>query len=177
MNKDIKEILFTQEQLQSKCKELALKIDEAYQEEDSIFMVGLLKGSVPFMAELVKHVKMPLTMNYMQVSSYVGSESRDLSIKSDLDTDVKGRSVLIVEDILDTGKTLSTVKDLLIQRGAKSVKVVTLLDKQEGRVIPFTADFVGFDCPNAFVVGFGLDFNENYRQLPYIGVLKEECYQ
>lgn len=177
MHKDIKKILLSEEQIREKCKELALQVDETYKDEESIYTVGLLKGSIPFMAELVKHIQTPLTMNYMQVSSYVGSESGALNMKKDLDDDITGKAVLIIEDILDTGKTLSTVKELLIKRGAKSVKVITLLDKVEGRVIPFTADFVGFECPNEFVVGFGLDFDESYRQLPYIGVLKEECYQ
>lgn len=177
MNKDIKKILFTEEEIREKCKELAKQVDEAYQGEPSIYTIGLLKGSIPFMAELVKHIQTPLTMNYMQVSSYVGSESGALNMKKDLDEDITGKAVLIIEDILDTGKTLSTVKELLLKRGAKSVKVITLLDKVEGRVIPFTADFAGFICPNEFVVGYGLDFNEDYRQLPYVGILKEECYQ
>lgn len=177
MHKDVKKILFTEDQIKEKCIELAQKIDECYVDVDSIFTVGLLKGSIPFMAELCKHIQTPLTMNFMQVSSYEGSESRSLKMKKDLDESVEGKRVLIIEDILDTGKTLSTVKDLLLQRGAKDVKVVTLLDKVEGRTFDFKADYSGFICPNEFVIGFGLDFNELYRQLPYIGVLKEECYE
>ena len=177
MHKDIERILFSEEEIEEKCKELAKKIDEDYAQADSIFAIGLLKGSVPFMAELCKNIQTPLTMNYMQVSSYEGSQSGELKIKHDLEDSVDGKYVLIIEDILDTGKTLKTVKQLLLDRGAKEVKVVTLLDKVEGRQFDFVTDYYGFECPNAFVVGYGLDFNENYRQLPYVGVLKEECYK
>ncbi len=176
MINDIKEILFTEEQIKEKCKELAKQVDKVYQEEESIYTLGLLKGSIPFMAELVKHIKTPLTMNYMQVSSYVGDTSTELIIKKDIEDDITGKAVLIIEDILDTGKTLTKVTELLQKKGAKSVKVITLLDKVEGRTVPFQADFAGFICPNQFVVGFGLDYNECYRQMPFIGILKEECY-
>lgn len=177
MHKDIERVLFTEDRIIEKCKELALKIDKHYEDEDSIYTIGLLKGSIPFMAELCKHIQTPLTMNYMQVSSYEGSESGTLKIKKDIDDDITGKNILIIEDILDTGKTLHTVSRLLVERGAKDVKIVTLLDKVEGRVFDFKADFYGFECPNEFVVGFGLDFNEDYRQLPYVGVLKEKCYK
>ena len=113
----------------------------------------------------------------MDISSYEGVESRTITIKKDLDQDVKGKDILLVEDILDTGKTLTTVKAMLEERGATSVEIVTMLDKKEGRTYPIEAKYVGFEIPNAFVIGYGLDFNEKYRQLPYVGILKEECYQ
>lgn len=177
MYNDVKEVLFSEEEIINKCKELANIIDEDYKDVKSIFSIGLLKGSIPFMAEICKHIKTPITMSYMQVSSYEGSESKDLVFKKDLDEDITGKDVLIIEDIVDTGKTLANVKQLLLDRGAKTVKVVTLLDKIDGRLNGFEADYCGFDCPNEFVIGFGLDFNEHYRQLPFVGVLKEECYK
>ena len=108
---------------------------------------------------------------------YDGVESKTLVVKQDLKEDVSGKNILIVEDILDTGKTLYNVKEMLLKRNANSVKIVTMLDKEEGRIIDMKADYVGFKIPNAFVVGYGLDFNEKYRQLPYVGILKEECYK
>ena len=129
------------------------------------------------MAELSKHLNSDVTFDYMNVSSYDGVESKTLVVKQDLKEDVTGKNILIVEDILDTGKTLYNVKEMLLKRRANSVRIVTMLDKAEGRVIDMNADYIGFTIPNAFVVGYGLDFNERYRQLPYVGILKEECYK
>jgi len=129
------------------------------------------------MAELSKYLNTDVTFDYMNVSSYEGVESKTLVVKQDLKEDVSGKNVLIVEDILDTGKTLFNVKEMLLKRKANSVKIVTMLDKEEGRVFEMKADYVGFKIPNAFVVGYGLDFNERYRQLPYVGILKEDCYK
>lgn len=176
MHKDIKEILISEEEIKAKCKELAKQIDDDYN-GDSIVLVGLLKGSVPFMAELAKYINSDVSFDYMNVSSYEGIESKTLVVKQDLQDDISGKNVLIVEDILDTGKTLMNVKQMLLKRNARSVKIVTLLDKEEGRVFNMSADYVGFKIPNAFVIGFGLDFNERYRQLPYVGILKEDCYK
>ena len=176
MHKDVKEILYTQEEIVEKCKELAKQITNDYNDKE-VILVGLLKGSVPFLAELSKYIEIDVTFDYMDVSSYEGVESRTITIKKDLDQDVKGKDILLVEDILDTGKTLTTVKAMLEERGANSVEIVTMLDKKEGRTYPIEAKYVGFEIPNAFVIGFGLDFNEKYRQLPYVGILKEECYQ
>lgn len=176
MHKDVKEILYTQEEIVEKCKELAKQITNDYNDKE-VILVGLLKGSVPFLAELSKYIELDVTFDYMDVSSYEGVESRTIAIKKDLDQDVKGKDILLVEDILDTGKTLTTVKAMLEERGANSVEIVTMLDKKEGRTYPIEAKYVGFEIPNAFVIGFGLDFNEKYRQLPYVGILKEECYQ
>lgn len=176
MHKDVKEILYTQEEIVEKCKELAKQITNDYNDKE-VILVGLLKGSVPFLAELSKYIELDVTFDYMDVSSYEGVESRTITIKKDLNQDVKGKDILLVEDILDTGKTLTTVKAMLEERGANSVEIVTMLDKKEGRTYPIEAKYVGFEIPNAFVIGFGLDFNEKYRQLPYVGILKEECYQ
>ena len=176
MHKDIKEILITEEQISAKCKELGKIIDKDYEGKE-VLLVGLLKGSVPFMAELSKHLNSDVTFDYMNVSSYDGVESKTLVVKQDLKEDVTGKNILIIEDILDTGKTLYNVKEMLLKRRANSVKIVTMLDKAEGRVIDMKAYYFGFTIPNAFVVGYGLDFNERYRQLPYVGILKEECYK
>ena len=176
MHKNIKEILISEEQIIEKCKELGKIIDKDYEGKE-VLLVGLLKGSVPFMAELAKHLNSDVTFDYMNVSSYDGVESKTLVVKQDLKEEVSGKNILIVEDILDTGKTLYNVKEMLLKRNANSVKIVTMLDKEEGRIIDMKADYVGFKIPNAFVVGYGLDFNEKYRQLPYVGILKEECYK
>lgn len=176
MHKNIKEILISEEQIIEKCKELGKIIDKDYEGKE-VLLVGLLKGSVPFMAELAKHLNSDVTFDYMNVSSYDGVESKTLVVKQDLKEDVSGKNILIVEDILDTGKTLYNVKEMLLKRNANSVKIVTMLDKEEGRIIDMKADYVGFKIPNAFVVGYGLDFNEKYHQLPYVGILKEECYK
>ena len=176
MHKNIKEILISEEQIIEKCKELGKIIDKDYEGKE-VLLVGLLKGSVPFMAELAKHLNSDVTFDYMNLSSYDGVESKTLVVKQDLKEDVSGKNILIVEDILDTGKTLYNVKEMLLKRNANSVKIVTMLDKEEGRIIDMKADYVGFKIPNAFVVGYGLDFNEKYRQLPYVGILKEECYK
>lgn len=176
MHKNIKEILISEEQIIEKCKELGKIFDKDYEGKE-VLLVGLLKGSVPFMAELAKHLNSDVTFDYMNVSSYDGVESKTLVVKQDLKEDVSGKNILIVEDILDTGKTLYNVKEMLLKRNANSVKIVTMLDKEEGRIIDMKADYVGFKIPNAFVVGYGLDFNEKYRQLPYVGILKEECYK
>lgn len=176
MHKNIKEILISEEQIIEKCKELGKIINKDYEGKE-VLLVGLLKGSVPFMAELAKHLNSDVTFDYMNVSSYDGVESKTLVVKQDLKEDVSGKNILIVEDILDTGKTLYNVKEMLLKRNANSVKIVTMLDKEEGRIIDMKADYVGFKIPNAFVVGYGLDFNEKYRELPYVGILKEECYK
>lgn len=121
---------------------------------------------------------MDIQYDFMDVSSYEGTESLgDIRILKDLDTSVKGLNILLVEDIVDTGQTLRTVKNLLMSKGAKSVKVVTLLDKPSRRVVDVQAEYIGFEIENEFVVGFGLDFNQLYRNLPYVGVLKDECYK
>ena len=138
----------------------------------------MLKGSVPFLAELIKHIDLDIQFDFMDVSSYEGTESiGDIKIIKDLDCSVKNLDILLVEDIVDTGRTLKTVKAMLKNKGAKTVRVVTLLDKPDRRVVDIEADYTGFEIPNEFVVGFGLDFNQKYRNFPFVGVLKEECYK
>ena len=140
-------------------------------------LVALLKGSVPFIAELMKHIELDIEIDFMDVSSYSGTESKgDVRIDKDLTCSIQGLDIILVEDIVDTGHTLSKVVALLYQKGANSVKIASLLDKPERRVVDIKADYIGFEVPNYFVVGFGLDFNQKYRNLPYVGVLKEECY-
>ena len=176
LEKDIKKVLFSQEDIVAKTKELGQQLTEDYAWKNPL-LVCVLKGAVPFMAELAKHLKSDVKFDFMSVSSYSGVESKTLVVRQDIKEDIRGKNVLIVEDILDTGKTLYNVKEMLEKRHAKSVKIVTLLDKEEGRVFDMKADYSGFKIPNAFVVGYGLDFNERYRQLPYIGILKEDCYK
>ena len=141
-------------------------------------IVPLVFGSVPFFAELAKRIDLDVEYDFMDVSSYVGRHSGgEIRILKDLDTSVRDRDVLLVEDIVDTGKTIQAVIELLYHRGARSVKIVTLLDKPSGRTNHLHADYIGFEVGNEFVVGFGMDFNQKYRTLPFIGVLKPECYE
>ncbi len=179
MHKDVKKVLVSEEEIVKRCEELAKEIKKDYESKNEIpLLVGLLKGSVPFLAELVKHIDMDIKYEFMDVSSYEGTESiGDVKVNLDLRSSVKGIPVLLVEDIIDTGRTLQEVKRLLSHKGASDVKVVSLLDKPSRRVVDIQADYVGFEVPNEFVIGFGLDFNQKYRNLPYVGVLKDECYQ
>ncbi len=178
MHKDMREVLITEEEIISRIKELGKEISDYYRDKEPVIVVGLLKGSVPFMAELIKHIDLDIEIDFMDVSSYVGTESQsDVRINKDLDRSINDCHVLLVEDIVDTGKTLARVKEMMHSKGAEDVKIVTLLNKEERREVEIHVDYVGFEVPNEFVVGFGLDFNQKYRNLPYIGVLKEECYK
>ncbi len=179
MNPNIKKVLISEEEIVKRCHELAKEIDRDYANNpNKVLFVALLKGSVPFLSELIKRVEMDVEIDFMDVSSYDGTESiGDIKINKDLNTSIKGVDIILVEDIVDTGRTLSTVKKMLQNKGANSVKIVTLLDKPSRRVIDIKADYIGFEVENEFVVGFGLDFNQKYRNLPYVGVLKEECYK
>ena len=133
---------------------------------------------MPFLAELVKHIDLDIQFDFMDVSSYEGTESiGDIKINKDLDCSVKGLSILLVEDIVDTGRTLKEVTKLLKNKGAEDVKVVSLLDKPDRRTVEIEADYVGFEIPNEFVIGFGLDYDQKYRNLPFVGVLKREYYE
>lgn len=175
---DIKEILITSEAIAKRCQELGQKISQDYEGKTPV-LVGLMKGSIPFMAELLKNVTCHCQTEYMGVSSYQGSTSTSGQIKilKDLDIPIKGRDVLIIEDIVDSGLTLDTISKLLVHRGANSVQIVCLLDKKASRKCIVNVKYIGFDIPDKFVVGFGLDYNELYRNLPFIGVLKEEVYR
>ena len=174
---DIKKILISHDEIVTAARELGQKLTEDYQGKNPI-LVGILKGSVPFMAELIKHIDTHIELDFMLVSSYHGgtSSSGVINIIKDMDQDIKGRDILFVEDIIDTGKTLKSLKELFEGRQPASVKIATLLDKPEGRLVEIEADYTCFTIPNEFVVGYGLDYDENYRNLPYIGVLKEEVY-
>ena len=175
----IDRILVSEVVIVKRSKELGAVISEDYRRENKTpIVVGLLKGSVPFLAEIMKHIDLDIEIDFMDVSSYDGAESvGDVKINKDLDKSVKGESILLVEDIVDTGRTLKEVKQMLYNKGAADVKIVSLLDKPERRVIEIDADYVGFKIPNEFVVGYGLDYNQKYRNLPYIGVLKPAVYE
>lgn len=175
--KDIKKVLVSEEQIQKRAEELGRQITEDYKNNPPL-LVALLRGSVPFLAELIKHIDLDIQYDFMDVSSYEGTESiGDIRINKDLDTSIKGLDLLLVEDIVDTGRTIDTVQKMLMHKGAKSVEVVTLLDKPSRRINDMSPKYAGFEVENEFVVGFGMDFDQKYRALPYIGVLKDECYE
>ncbi|MBP1045935.1 hypoxanthine phosphoribosyltransferase [Enterococcus sp. BWM-S5] len=178
LEKDIKDILITKEQIAEKTAELGKQLTEDYK-DNSPLVIGILKGAVPFLADIVREMDTHLEMDFMAVSSYGNAtvSSGEVKIVKDLDTNVEGRHILIVEDIIDSGRTLAYLVDLFKYRKAASVKIVTFLDKPEGRVVDIDADYVGFNIPNEFVVGYGLDYAESYRNLPYVGVLKPEVYE
>lgn len=177
MNNDVKEILLSSDEITKRCMELGKILSKDYENKKPIF-VGLLKGSVPFMAELIKHIDIDMQMDFMAVSSYEGVNSTGhVVIKKDVSESLENRHVIIVEDIIDTGLTLSEVYKILKERNCASLEIVTLLDKPDRRTInEVTPKYIGFTIPNKFVIGFGLDYNELYRNLPYIGVLKESVY-
>ncbi|TXL63460.1 hypoxanthine phosphoribosyltransferase [Cerasibacillus terrae] len=178
MDQDIEKTLITEEEIQQQCKKIGKQLAEEYEEKFPL-AIGVLKGAMPFMSDLLRYMNIHLEMDFMDVSSYGGKKttsSGEVKIVKDLDTKVEGRHLLIIEDIIDSGQTLSYLVDLFKYRKAASIKIVTLLDKPSGRKANIKADIVGFEVPNAFVVGYGLDFDEKYRNLPYIGVLKPEIY-
>jgi hypoxanthine phosphoribosyltransferase len=177
MHQDIEKILMTEEEIQSKIKELGTQLTADYKTNFPL-AIGVLKGAMPFMADLLKRVDAYLEMDFMDVSSYGNStvSTGEVKILKDLDTSVEGRDILIIEDIIDSGLTLSYLVELFRYRKAKSIKIVTLLDKPTGRKADIKADYVGFIVPDEFVVGYGLDYAEKYRNLPYIGVLKPHVY-
>lgn len=175
MNNDIKRVSVSKEEINEMVTRIGSQLSKDYEGKNPLF-IGLLKGAVPFMTDLLKNVTILCTMEFMSVSSYKGTASTgNVVIKGEM-PEIKDRDVVIVDDILDTGRTLKAVKELLLSIGAKSVKLCVLLDKPEGRVVDIEADYVGGLVPNEFVVGYGLDYNEHYRNLPYIGVLKESVY-
>lgn len=181
MHKDVEEILVSHDEIINRCEELGKQISDDYNKEKNVpLLVALLKGSIPFLSELMQHIDIDgVEFDVMDVSSYDGSESiGDVRINKDLSTSVKGISVLLVEDIVDTGRTLKEVKQMLLNKGASDVKVVSLLDKPERRIVEdMEAEYVGFTIKNEFVIGYGLDYNQKYRNLPYVGVLKRSVYE
>ena len=178
MKENMKEILITEEQIQEKVSELAAMLSEEYAGKDPIF-VGVLKGVVMFYADVIKRITVPCQMDFMWVSSYEGDQSRKMVLKRDVSADLTGRHVVILEDIFDTGNSLDFTYKHLLSKNPASIKICTLLDKPERRnpAVTLKPDYVGFTIPNEFVVGYGMDYNEFYRNLPYIGVLKPEVYQ
>lgn len=178
MHKDIKEVLYNAEQIAQRVSELGQEIAGDYQEVTPI-VVGIMKGAVPFVADLIRAIDRPLIYDLMAVSSYGAStkSSGTVRIVKDLDLSIEGRDVLIVEDIVDTGLTLQYLLENLKARRVRSIKVCTLLDKPSRRRMTIQPDYNGFVIPDVFVVGYGLDYNEKYRNLPYIGILQEEVYR
>ena len=168
MHDVVEKVLVSEEDIVKRSMELGKQISDDYRKTGKApLLVALLKGSVPFLAELIKHIDLDIQFDFMDVSSYEGTESiGDIKIVKDLDCSVKGVPILLVEDIVDTGRTLKEVTRLLKNKGASDVKVVSLLDKPDRRVVDITADYVGFEIPNEFVVGFGLDYDKHYRNLP-----------
>ncbi len=177
MKNDILKVLVTEEELKQKVNEIGAAISRDY-ESKNLLLVSILKGSVTFMADLMRAITIPLKIDFMAVSSYGSGvkTSGVVKIIKDLDIDLSGYDVLIVEDILDSGMTLKYITELLKARGTKSIKIATLLDKPSRRKADVKADYYGFDIPDEFVVGYGLDYDEKYRNLSYIGVLKPEVY-
>lgn len=177
LEQDIKKVLYSEEDIIAKTRELGQRLTKDYAGKNPL-LVGVLKGSVPFLAELMKHIDTHIEIDFMVVSSYHGgtTSSGEVKILKDVDTNIEGRDVIFVEDIIDTGRTLLYLRDMFKYRQANSVKIATLFDKPEGRVVEINADYVCYDVPNEFIVGFGLDYDERYRNLPYVGVLKKEVY-
>lgn len=177
MNNDIKAVLVTEDEINKLCKDLGNKIYNDYKDKNPL-VIGLLKGCQPFMSDLLKNINCLCEIDYMKVSSYCGTKSTgSITIKKDIDADITGRDVILVDDIVETGYTISCVVQNLMQRGAKSVNICCLLDKPAGRKKDVVIKYPGMCVPDEFVVGYGLDYNEKYRNLNYIGVLKEEVYQ
>ena len=176
MRNDIERILISEEELQEKVSEMGRKTSRDFKDKDPIF-VGVLKGCFIFMADLMRYVDISCSMDFMAVSSYSGTSSTGaVKINKDLGEDIEGRHLIIVEDILDSGVTLSYLKQYLMVRKPASITIATLMDKPARRKADIYADYSCFEIPDAFVVGYGLDYNERYRNLPYIGVLKPEIY-
>ncbi len=178
MHQDVENIMFSKEQIEKRIAELAAQLDREYAGKNPL-MVGILKGSVMFYADLLRAMTIPVEMDFMAISSYgAGAKSSgEVKLIKDLDRKIEGRHVIIVEDIIDSGYTLSYLKRMLYSRKPDSVKICALLDKYSRRVVPIEADYKGFDCEDEFVVGFGLDYAERYRNLPYIGILKRSVYE
>ena len=174
---NVEYVMLSERKIAKRVKELAAQMDKLYGGRKPV-VVCILKGSVLFFTDLIRHMKTPLTIDFMAVSSYgSGTTSGELKIKQDLSTDITGRDVLIVEDIIDSGNTLYNLKKLLNSRSPASVNIVTLLDKPARREVPMEPEYTGFVIEDEFVIGYGLDYDEEYRNLPYVGVLKRSVYE
>ena len=177
LEQDIQEILFSEEQLKTRVQEIAHEIERDYQGKE-IMLISVLRGSFIFMADLCRAIDLPCTLDFMSVSSYGKgtTSSGQVQITKDLSEDITGRHIIVVEDILDSGNTLSYLLKILQHRHPASIRLCTLLDKPDRRVKPVEVHYSGFTIPDAFVVGYGLDYAEKYRNLPYIGIVKPEVY-
>lgn len=177
LEKDIQEVLFSEEQLDRRVREIAAQIEKDYEGKE-IMLISVLRGSFVFMADLCRRIDLPCTLDFMSVSSYGKgtSSSGQVQITKDLSSDISGKHIIVVEDILDSGNTLSYLLKLLEQRNPASIRLCTLLDKPDRRVKQVEVHYSGFSIPDAFVVGYGLDYAEKYRNMPYIGILKPEVY-
>ncbi len=177
MINDLAEVLISEEELDKKTTEIAKQISEEFKGK-KLLLIGILKGGVVFASELIKKINIPMEIEFMAVSSY-GKESETsgvVTLKKDIETTLSGKNVIIVEDIIDSGYTMKYLKQLLADRHAESVKICTLLSKPSRRKVEIDIDYVGFSIPDEFVVGYGLDYDEMYRNLPFVGVLKREIY-
>jgi hypoxanthine phosphoribosyltransferase len=178
MHKDVEYVMISEKEIAEKVAEMAKQLDKLYEGRKPV-VVCILKGSVMFFADLIRQMQVPLTIDFMSVSSYGnGTKSTgEIKVKKDLSTDIKGRDVLIVEDIIDSGNTLYNLKKLLNSREPASVNIVTLLDKPQRREVPMQPEYTCFEIEDEFVIGYGLDYAEEYRNLPYVGVLKRSVYE
>ena len=178
MRENIEKVLLSEEQIQQKVAQLAQQISQEYADKNPIF-VGVLKGVVLFFSDMVKRITVPCQIDFMCIQSYKGTESSGIEVLKDVSEDIKDRHVVILEDIFDTGNSLEFVYNYLLEKKPDSLKVCTLMDKPERRRpgVTIKPEYVGFTVPNEFVVGYGLDFNEQYRNLPFVGVLKPEAHQ
>lgn len=178
MRNDVEKVLITKEQINLKVKELAAKISSDYEGKNPLF-VCILKGSVFFFTDILRELTIPASLDFMSVSSYGSGtvSSGELKIKQDLNVDISGKDVIIVEDIVDSGNTLFKLKNLLSKRNPASIKIITLLDKPDRRVADIKVDYCGFVIPDEFVIGYGLDYDEKYRTLPEVCVLKRSIYE
>lgn len=173
---DIKEVLISEEKIQNKVKELGKKITEDYRDKN-LFLLGILKGAVPFMADIMRKIDLDLEYDFMDVSSYQGTRSLgEVRILKDISTSIVGKDILIVEDIIDTGITLNYLTKVLKSRGANSIEIVTMLSKPSRRKVDLPVKYNGFEIEDNFVIGYGMDYDEKYRALPYIGILDESVY-
>ena len=174
----VKYVLIDEKEISEICAHLGKQISEDYKGKELV-LVGMLKGCTPFMTDLMKNINIPLTMDFIQASSYHGGtqSTNYIMFKKDVDTDLSGKHVIVVDDVLDTAQTITKVLEILADRGTASIEMCCFLDKPEGRKVPYEAKYVGKSIPNEFVIGYGLDYNELYRNLPYVGVVKDEVYK
>lgn len=173
---EIKEVLYSEEEIKEKVKELGERIREDYKDKN-LLLLGILKGCVPFMADIMRSINLDLEYDFMDVSSYQGTRSMgEVRILKDISTNIVDKDILIVEDIIDTGVTLSYLTKLLRSRGAKSVEIVTMLSKPSRRKVDLPVKYNGYEIDDHFVIGYGMDYNERFRGLPYIGILDESVY-